>query len=489
MIADSLTNLVANLAIGNAKSAYDRFGVPAVPDDQLEALYRGNWIGRKIIDLPVTDMMRPWRSWQADRNLITAIEEGEKRHKVRSKVAQAKKLARLYGGSAILIGADTSDPRLPLNINAVRKGDLRYLTVLTRRMIVPNSRNLDPEDPNYGEPLYYTLSSQKYGAIEVHPSRVLRFLGAERPDIDNNVDGWGDSILQVVYSAVHAASLSHTGIAELIHEAKVDIIKVKDLGTLLSTEQGTNLLTRRFQNASLMKSINNTLLIDKDEEHDRTQTSFAGLPDVLMALMQVVSGAADIPVVRFLGTSPKGLNATGESDLVNYYDSLDGQRDTDLRPKLEMLDELLWRDATGSAAPKETYFDFGPLWQLPEKDKADVEHKRAQTSQIYANMALVPEEALARGVVNQLIENGTYPGLEAEIEKYLAANKELVPEETEVEGAEAELQSRKNGAPQETPQEDRAPSYPALDGPRTRLSAYPELARQISHRLDPSQRH
>lgn len=42
------------------------------------------------------------------------------------------------------------------------------------------------------------------------------------------------------------------------------------------------------------------------ESHTKEQTIY----------MFIVSGAADIPVTRFFGTTPKGLNATGEGDLV-----------------------------------------------------------------------------------------------------------------------------------------------------------------------------
>lgn len=496
MIADSLTNLVVNLAAGNSKTTFDRFVLPTLPDEQLEAMYRGNWIARKIVDLPVTDMTRPWRNWQASPEQITAIEDAEKRHQVRAKITKAMRLARLYGGAAILIGADAADPMAPLNLNAVKKGGLRYLTVVSRRMIGPHERDLDPESPTYGEPQWWTLSSQKYGSIDVHPSRVIRFIGPERPDIDTNSEGWGDSILQVVYSAVHNAALSSASIAELIHEAKTDIVKVKNLGAMLSTEQGTALLTKRFQNAQMLRSINGTYLIDGDDEHSRVNTSFSNLSDVLMSLMQVVSGAADIPITRFLGTSPKGFNSTGESDLINYYDMLDGNRTTDLRPKIEFIDELLWRDATGSPAPKETYFTFGPLWQLPEKDKAEVEHKRAQTSQIYANMGVMPEEALARGIVNQLIENETYPGLEAEIEKYLASNKELVPEdpmeEIEVERAEVELQSLRNAPKGQSggkAQDDLAPADRSVDRRGSRLGDFLDLSREINDRLVSREHH
>lgn len=44
--------------------------------------------------------------------------------------------------------------------------------------------------------------------------------------------------------------------------------------------------------------------------------------------LQIVSGAADIPAIRLLSQSPAGMNATGESDLRNYYDRLSACRNS-----------------------------------------------------------------------------------------------------------------------------------------------------------------
>lgn len=490
-IADSLTNLVANMAIGNSKSVHDQFGVRLLNDTELEAMYRGEGIPRKVVDLPVTDLMRPWRSWQATKEQITTIEDAEKRHKVRAKLKLAMELGRLYGGAALIIGADTGNPGLPLNPAAVKKGGLKYLTVAHRRQISPFDLNRDPISPFYGEPINYQIASPMTGSVEIHPSRVIRFIGKPRPDIDNNTDGWGDSILQVVYSALLAAARTHTGIAELVHEAKVDVIRVDGLSGDLSTEAGTKNLSKRFAAMNMLKSINNITLLDKDDEWDRKQTTFAGLPDVMMAFMQVVAGVTDIPLTRLLGTSAKGLNATGEGDEKNYHQMLDSIREDDLRPKLELLDEILWRDATG-AVPKDVFFTFNPLAQMTDTERAALAKTKAETAQIYVGLAVMPEEALAEGIVNSLIEDGTYPGLEAAIEEEVGEDGDLIPEdpagELELERQSAEIQAIKNAPRKPAKARDRAPARSAHSGIRDRLTDDAELTRQIYSELDAFQR-
>jgi hypothetical protein len=55
---------------------------------------------------------------------------------------------------------------------------------------------------------------------------------------------------------------------------------------------------------------------------------------------------------------------------------------------------------------------------LNDQQKAAIALQKAQATQIYANTGLINEDALRRGVVNQLIEDGTYAGLDDSIEEF-----------------------------------------------------------------------
>lgn len=481
---DTLTNFVANIGVGTSKKVFDQYALNALDDQTLEAMYRGDFLSRKVVDAPVNDIFRPWRSWQAMPEQITAMEAAEKRHQVRLKLALAAKWGRLYGGSVVIIGTG-GNASLPLVPATVGKGGLRYLTVLPRKIVQVPELETDPIQPNFATPKMYRLNGKHGQQVDIHPSRIIRFLGAPRPDIDTNTEGWGDSILQVVNDALHNASLSMAGVSELVHEAKVDIVKIKNLGTLLSTDAGTKLLLDRFRNSGMLKSINNTLLLDAEDEHSRVQTAFTGLPDVIRVFLEVVAAASDIPVTRLLGTSAKGLNATGEGDMRNYYDFLDGWRKDNLAPVLDILDPLLWQDETGSV-PKDAYYEFNPLWQMTEKEKAELAKSKAETTRALSSLGLIPEEPFARALVNQLIEDGTYPGLEAEMADLLASGADIVPEER----PDDDVRPARNGQTKARDEEGLgAPGDRAADWRGARLSAHPEFARWLSDAVGSQQRH
>lgn len=418
-VKDLLVNVVTALGTPKDKSAANVHALRLIPPQELEAAYRGDWLARKIVDIVPFDMTREWREWQAEDTEIEKLEAAERELRIRDKVARALQLARLYGGSAIYIGiAGTTDPRLPLNINTVRAGSIEYLHVLTPLDINVGAIDRDPLSPFYGEPAYYEIGQGR--RVPVHPSRIIRFVGAGLPDPLRSNQVWGDSILQVVNDAVMAASSSQQHVASLIPEMKIDVVRIPGLSDELATEGGSARLIERFTLANTLKSTVNTLILEGEGEQGETweqkQLNFSGLPDLLRMYLQIAAGAADIPVTRLLGQSPSGLNSTGESDIRNYYDHISARQNVELRPTLDRLDEILIRHALGTR-PADIWYEFAPLWQLSEKEKAENDHKRAQTTDIYVKSGLFPQEALSKAVQNQLIETGTYPGLEQALEE------------------------------------------------------------------------
>ena len=409
MFLDTLTNLVAGLFTGKDKLAHDRFGL--VPQDrgQLDAAYRGDWIARKVIDVPPFDMIREWRRWHAAPEQIAAIEAEEARLDVQRKVARALRLARLYGGAALVLGAGDGDPAQPLP--PLGRGGLRYLHVMHRWEIAPGEIDRDVLSPGFGEPGWYQVASAGRGGVRLHPSRVVRLAGAELPD-GAGTDGWGDSVLQAVMDAIRHAGLAAQGVATLIHEAKLDVIRIPQLTQNLAQADYAQRLVDRFTLANTMKGLVNALVIDKEEEWDRKQLSFAQLPEIMQQYLQIAAGAADIPATRLLGQAPAGLNATGEGDIRNYYDRIAAEQRVTLGPALRRLDEALILSALGSRPP-EIRSEWAPLWQLGAGEVAAIGKTKAETSALYAASGLIPPEVLARAVRNQVVEDGTYPGIEA----------------------------------------------------------------------------
>lgn len=403
-VGDGLENVVAGLGTDRDKRSYSVWADPRILTRQeLENMYRGSWLAKKIVNAVADDMTREWLHVTFDgEELGTTIEQAEKRFALKRKTNEALKWSRLYGGAVIIIGTRDRNLAKPLDVKNVRKGDLRYLHVVDRWRLSPaGSLNRDLESPNFGMPDSYVLAES---TVQVHHTRVLRFNGEKLPYfawLRNAM--WDDSVLQHVMDSLMNCDTTTQAIATMMFESNVDVVKSEGLADVLARKDGEAVLTKRFQVAALLKSFNRMLLLDGTESYEKKQNSFANLDKVIQQFMIDVSGAADIPMTRLFGTSATGMNATGDNDVRNYYDMVSAKQEAELRPQLEYLYEVLVRSELGHM-PEDFRFDFNPLWQLSETEQATVEKTRAERDQVYLNAGVVTEALVAR----ELKERGTY---------------------------------------------------------------------------------
>jgi phage-related protein (TIGR01555 family) len=425
-MVDSLVNWLSGLGTPKDKRTHAQFAYTPLGQGQLNTAYRGDWIARKCIDIPAKDMTREWRDWQASPDDIGAIENVEKAVKLQLRTRQAIQKARLFGGGALIIGLDDSAGPYnePLDVENVRQGALQFVHAVSRYELTAGDLISDLADPNYGEPEYYTrrgVTPNVQGdnnEIQIHHSRIVRFLGNEVLDPAlRDVQGWSDSILETLNDAVRGASATISNVAGLVEEAKFDIIKMPEMMRNFNTKEYEERLTRRFQYSNNAKSIINAMLLDKEEEWSRVETNFAGLPDIVKLYLLIACGAVDIPATRFLQQSPTGMNATGDSDTRNYYDMLSSEQKTTVQPALSPLDEVIIRSATGMRDDAIFYL-WNPLWQLDDVQKATM--VKTYTDVFVADNAagLINPDALREARINQLIEQGVYPGLEQALDEF-----------------------------------------------------------------------
>ncbi len=405
-IGDGLENVVAGLGTNRDKRSYSVWADPRILNRQeLENMYRGSWLAKKIVNAVADDMTREWLHVIFDDDSEKsqfAIEQSEKRFALKRKVNEALRWSRLYGGAVIIIGTRDKNLANPLDVKNVRKGDLRYLHVVDRWCLSPaGSLNRDLESPNFGMPDSYVLAES---AVHVHHTRVLRFNGEKLPYLAWLRNGmWDDSALQHIMDSLMNCDTTTQAIATMMFESNVDVVKSEGLADVLARKDGEAVLTKRFQVAALLKSFNRMLLLDGTESYEKKQNSFANLDKVIQQFMIDVSGAADIPMTRLFGTSATGMNATGDNDVRNYYDMVSAKQEAELRPQLEYLYEVLVRSDLGHM-PDDFRFDFNPLWQLSETEQATVDKTRADRDHVYLNAGVVTEALVAR----ELKERGTY---------------------------------------------------------------------------------
>lgn len=410
---DSLRALMGGLGDPMRDKASGLFyEFPFFDDVSLMNAYSGSWIARKIVDIPAKDSVREWRDWKATPEQIEAIEAEENRLMIRQRVKEAMTRARLMGGAVIYI-SDGRDPSQEFDPERVGKGGVKFLSVFSRVECQAGELEQDPMKENFQKPAYYTVRN-----VRIHPSRLIVFLGDETPEPTYNFGitvGWGNSVLVAPWRAVTNLDGAYGNLASLIFEANVDVVKLPDMLDNMADEAYVKRLLDRMVLAAMNKGVNKQLILDAAEEYQRNPITFSGLPDVIDKFVQAVCGAADIPATRFMGMSPAGMSATGESDLKNYYDHIHSDQTLVITPAMAKFDIALQRSA--GVNDKAIWYEWASLWQLSEKELAEVADKKATAAEKFVRTGLISQPALASAVVNDLVESGVYPGLEQDVEE------------------------------------------------------------------------
>lgn len=425
---DGLANIFSRLGTLADRNTRSTYWVPPLTQDQIENAYRSSWLTRKVHDLVPFEMTRAGRNWQAEKPQIEALEAAERKLMLWHKLRQALTVARLHGGSALVLGVRQGMPDAPLVVDRLTKGSLRYAVVFSRHQLsAPEGFDMDPESEFFMQPKMWEIRAPRGNPIRIHPSRVIPFHGQPLPQgaiTTSQIDQfWGDPLLLAIKSAIDNAETSQAAVATLLHEMKQDVISIPGLTQQIATAEGEALLTARLEGHEQFKSMFNAILLDAGnkegkggEKWETRQLSFAQHPELLRQFVAIVAGAADIPVTRLMGESPGGLQSTGKGEQDDFNRMIAARQDADLAPGLIRFDEIHIRSTFGSRPP-EIYAEMAPLDELDADKASEIEKREAETVQIYASSGLIPSPALAKAAENRLLESGRWPGLDAALEE------------------------------------------------------------------------
>jgi phage-related protein (TIGR01555 family) len=380
---DSFVNLSQKLGIGadNALSG-GSYGYNPITRNRtlLEWIHRGSWLGGVAVDLVADDMTR------AGIDFLTEIKPGDQERisatatnlHVWEQINETIRWSRLYGGAIAVALIDGQDMRTPLDINTVGPGQFKGLLPLDRWMVDPSLEDLVTDyGPHLGLPKYYRVQANAPAlrGMAIHHSRcMLRLEGIQLPYQQRLTENlWGISVLERLYDRMVAFDSASTGAAQLVYKSYLRTLSIEGLRDIVSAGGApmNGLMTyvdvmRRYQG---MEGI--TLLDASDKFEVQGHSAFSGLSDALNQFGQQLSGALQIPLVRLFGQSPSGMNSTGESDLRMFYDHIRQQQRKTLYSGVTLVYQMI-AQSEGIKLPPNFAIDFSSLWQLEDKEKADI---------------------------------------------------------------------------------------------------------------------
>lgn len=350
----------------------------------LNSLYRDNWVVQNVVGLMVDDMLREWFQVKGSvtPEMQDDLERLERDTRLRDRINAGLRWGRLYGGAAGLIMVrGQKDLETPLDLDMVYPGSFQGLCILDRWMGITTTNGLVMEA---GEPVpeYYSITDAQGNTVaRVHHSHVIRFTGRELPEIERIAEMyWGESEVEALYKEVVAHDNVSANMAALTFQANINTMEIKGLEQLFSI--GSGQAQRRFwqvmQAQSVLRSNFGTQLVEEGTKLTNTQYTFTGLQEVYESMALNLCGASHYPMTKLFGRSPSGMNATGESDLRNYYDYVDSQREAKLRPALQKLLPILAMSAWGYV-PDDLDFNFPPLWTPTAKEVSEIGKAKSET--------------------------------------------------------------------------------------------------------------
>ena len=349
----------------------------------LNAMYRDSWIVRRIVDIIPADMLKNWITITSGLapDLIKKIDVELRRTQLIQKIQEGLCWGRLYGGAIgiMLIKGQGSPEQLamPLALEEMVPGDFKGLMILDRwNGVSPSSELVDDiSDPEYGLPDAYIVTDPVDGTMtRVHHTRCIRFVGNNLPFWEKQAElYWGASVIESVFDELKKRDNVSWNIAQLTFMANLRVLKMNDIGqTLAATDpQSQAELYRTLTAQNWLMSNMGIQIMDAADGLETHQYTFGGLADCYQQFIMDISGAAEIPVTKLFGRSPSGLNATGESDLQNYYDMIGEKQESILRPILNKLLPPFMVSMFG-AVPDDLDFDFNPVSEPSDKERMEL---------------------------------------------------------------------------------------------------------------------
>jgi phage-related protein (TIGR01555 family) len=405
---DGWNNIITGLGSAAAKAKYTKAAADGIlSDDECENIYTDDGLGSRIVDLIPDDMFR--KGWVYEFDDVESKDEQKELAQfyidamddmnAKSQLNFGEKWGRLYGGAIGIIGAldgkGFDRPVVPKSIKEwdeiriIDRSDLDFSKIMFQ---------MDPKKKRYLKPESYSIKIETgNGASQeqtVHWSRVLEFHGKMVPQgsnrrLDRERRYWGLSVLQPAYEMLASVGSSFGAVNQLIQQASVGKYKLKDLVDILTNPEGEKAVQTRVQAMDLMQSVFHSIFLDVDEDFVRENIAFTGLADIIYQLFTMLSAQVGIPLTRLFGVSPAGLNSTGESDQLNYYDMVAAMQETILAPKLRYLIHMI-SEKDGIPEPN---IKFNPLKQMTDKEKSDLRKQdedaelvKAQRYQAYIDM-------------------------------------------------------------------------------------------------------
>lgn len=412
-------------------------------------LGQNKWIS-KAICMPVEDSLRPGFNYtkiekdegesndEKSDEIIKKFEETSEKMDFKNKLAHWMINCRQFGVAYALPIIDDPEWDLsqPFNIDGVKPGTYKGIKIIDpfwMRPTLTSESAYDVSNINFFVPDFYTIGNNQV----IHKSHLIKIVFKEVPDVLKPTYYYGGmSLTQMIYEQVFLAEQTSKEAPKLVQNKRLLIMS----GNLEESVRNT----KRFEDKlkALLEARNNygVYLTDINQTVQQIETSLMEFPELISTQYLLIAGIAEIPYTKFLGTTPKGFNATGEYEMKSYIQMLKSLQER-FMPLIRRHIELLSMSLYGKQ--QEISFEFNEIDMPTEQENAQVNAVQTQTLNSLLESGIISSEEARKWL--KMDDNSGFGWLDDELPEDLQMKEEL-----ELENAKQEATAQRENPKSES---------------------------------------
>lgn len=374
---------------------------------------------RSVTETTASEMTRQWieiKSVGDDDNSekIKQIEECYEKLNIRDVFRKAIESDGFFGRGQIMIqmkGQDNDKLGNPLLLTSktIGKGCLKALVPIEPMWTAPAQCNTtDPTAEDFYKPKTWFVMGR-----EIHRDRLFTLISRPVPDLLKSAYNFGGvSMSQLMMPYVDRWLRTVDSVSDLLHSFSLSGIKT-DMSTILSggCDEEVN-MTLRAEVYNRFRDNRGLMMLDKDnEEFFQFNTPLSGLDALLAQSQEQLAMPSHTPLVKLLGVTPSGLNASSEGEIAVYYDYIKALQENILRDPLDKVLKLVQLHLFGEIDDSIT-FSFVPLAQMDESQLATIRKSDSDRDVAYIQAGVISAEEV-RGRLASDTDSG-YNGIDVE---------------------------------------------------------------------------
>lgn len=226
---------------------------------------------------------------------------------------------------------------------------------------------------------------------EVHRTRLLTFVSNPVPDMLKPAYSFGGlSRTQMSKPYVDFYLRNRTSSSDLLSNFSVPVLAT-DL-SVTTMEEGSELF-QRVSTFNTLRDNQATMVINKDsEEFNIAAAPLGGVKDLVAQSAEHICAPCRIPIVKYFGNQPSGLNADSEGVIRMFYDEVHAEQEAWMREPVQTIVNLVMIELWGEV-DDDIEMSFPPLWQLDEAGKSAIQKTKADQRAVDIEAGIItPEE-------------------------------------------------------------------------------------------------